>query len=168
MLALKLTDHKDFMSKLLVHSVFDSFYIVEASINTYQTYTIDGTLQRSFYEEAQLPELFREEQKYARWKESRNLCLAMIRGSRSPLRFRFVFQQSLENTEKVHRISGSPLALSDIHGLYLNFQYNGETITCTTGTSVGVFTMDRSLERTWDSLILSFFRQQNIKYEQES
>ena len=37
-----------------------------------------------------------------------------------------------------------------VQGLYLNIRYNGETLTCITGTSFKTFTMDKTLEHAWD------------------
>ena len=42
MLALKITDVKDFMNKLLIGEVFDRFSLVEASVTTFNTFTING------------------------------------------------------------------------------------------------------------------------------
>ena len=46
MIALQIVDLKDFMSKLLIGSTFDSFWLCEASVTTFATFTIDGTLHR--------------------------------------------------------------------------------------------------------------------------
>ncbi|MFR4454409.1 MAG: DUF5721 family protein [Blautia hansenii] len=56
MIALQIVDLKDFMSKLLIGSTFDSFWLCEASVTTFATFTIDGTLHTDFYDtqEAQL------------------------------------------------------------------------------------------------------------------
>ena len=48
MLALKITDVKDFMNKLLIGEVFDRFSLVEASVTTFNTFTINGKLHYDF------------------------------------------------------------------------------------------------------------------------
>ena len=45
MLALKITDIRDFTNKLFIGEVFDKFCLSEASITTFNTFTIDGRLQ---------------------------------------------------------------------------------------------------------------------------
>ena len=50
MIALKILDIKDFMSRLLKGEAFDPFWLVEASITTYNTFTIDGSLHRDFFD----------------------------------------------------------------------------------------------------------------------
>ena len=50
MLALKITDVKDFMNKLLIGEVFDRFSLVEASVTTFNTFTINGKLHYDFFD----------------------------------------------------------------------------------------------------------------------
>ena len=50
MLALTISDVKDFMNKLLIGEVFDNFSLVEASVTTFNTFTIDGHLQQDFFD----------------------------------------------------------------------------------------------------------------------
>ena len=50
MIAVKIQDIKDFMSKLLIGSAFDSFWLSEASVTTSVTYTVDGVLHEDFFD----------------------------------------------------------------------------------------------------------------------
>lgn len=50
MLALKITDIKDFTNKLFIGDIFDRFWLNEASITTFSTYIIDGKLQQEFFD----------------------------------------------------------------------------------------------------------------------
>ena len=47
---LKITDVKDFMNKLLIGEVFDRFSLVEASVTTFNTFTINGKLHYDFFD----------------------------------------------------------------------------------------------------------------------
>ena len=49
MIALKITNVKQFMAKLLAGEDFDAFLLEEAVISTYNTFTIDGRQNREFY-----------------------------------------------------------------------------------------------------------------------
>ncbi len=49
MIALKITNVKQFMAKLLGGEDFDSFLLEEATISTYNTFMIDGHQNRDFY-----------------------------------------------------------------------------------------------------------------------
>jgi predicted fused transcriptional regulator/phosphomethylpyrimidine kinase len=52
-----------------------------------------------------------------------------------------------------------------VQGLYLNIRYNGETLTCITGTSFKTFTMDKTLEHAWDEMTENFFKKKGIDFE---
>lgn len=166
MVALKITEIKDFMGKLLKGTTFDSFWLVEAVITTYNTFSIDGSLHKNFFEPAIADALTQSQRTNSTWAELKAYCFSIIKGKRTPLHFKIVFQLSRKNTEAILLESQAALRPQDVHGLYLNFQYNGEELLCTTGTSYGIFTMDKSLDHTWDQKIMNFFRQQNIAFVQ--
>ena len=48
MIALKITDLRDFTNKLFIREVFDSFWLNQAEITTYNTFSIDGKLHTDF------------------------------------------------------------------------------------------------------------------------
>ena len=50
MLALKITDIRDFTNKLFIGEVFDKFCLSEATVTTFNTFTIDGRLQKDFFD----------------------------------------------------------------------------------------------------------------------
>ena len=54
MIALQITDLKDFMNRLLKSDLFDPFWVVEVSITTYNTFLIDGSLHRDFLDSSAL------------------------------------------------------------------------------------------------------------------
>ncbi|MDO5337087.1 MAG: DUF5721 family protein [Eubacteriales bacterium] len=166
MIALRITDVKGFMAKLLGGSSFDAFYFVEASITTFNTFMLDGSLHPDFFDEEKAKNIRESGQIYSLWGDVRNLCFSIIKGTRSPLSFKIVLQQSRKNTEKILLQSGTCMDSKDIHGLYLNFQYNNGELMCTTGTSLRIFTMDKTLDNYWDSLILRFFDRQEFSFEQ--
>ena len=49
MIALEIKNIKEFMNQLLGSEAFDSFYLEEASITTYNTFLIDGHTVDAFY-----------------------------------------------------------------------------------------------------------------------
>ena len=53
----------------------------------------------------------------------------------------------------------------NIQGLYLNFHYDGSTLQCITGTSLKTFSMDKSIEREWDTEVKSILKSKNIEGE---
>lgn len=57
MIALKITEVKNFMNQFLCQEVFDHFLLQEAVIQTNALYHIDGTVQKEFYTNEEMEEL---------------------------------------------------------------------------------------------------------------
>ena len=49
--------------------------------------------------------------------------------------------------------------------MFLNLKYQDQKLTCITGISYRVFSMDKSLEQEWDRLVTVFFRNNKIPFE---
>ncbi len=162
MIAVQIQDIKDFMSKLLLGNAFDSFWLSEASITTSVSYTIDGFLHPEFYDTQEAELLQEEGRTYALWRDMKPFCFSVIKGKKTPLSFKIVFMLSQKNTQKLLASSKLSYQLEDIFGLFVNFQFDGQHLTCTTGTSLKTFSLDKSLDRVWDEMILKFFKQQQI------
>lgn len=147
------------MQHLLLKPTFDSFSLIEGEITTYNTFRIDGYIHKKFYEDAPLKE-------YSSWGDLREFCFHIIRGKRTPLNFRFILSLPKEEFETFLTDQEIPsLSRSDIQGLYLNFKYDGTNLQCITGTSLNIFTMDKTLENIWDNYARKFFLNQEIDFE---
>lgn len=147
------------MQHLLLKPTFDSFSLIEGEITTYNTFRVDGFIHKKFYEDAPAKE-------YSSWGDLREFCFQIIRGKRTPLNFRFILSLPKEDFSAFlanHEISS--LCPSDIQGLYLNLKYDGTNLQCITGTSLNIFTMDKTLENIWDNYAKDFFLKQEIDFE---
>ena len=162
MIALQVQDVKEFMSRLLIGTDFDAFWLCEASVTTFVTYNIDGSLHKEFFDSEQAEMLTQTERTFSSWKEIKPFCFSIMKGKHTPLHFKIIFQLSRQNVEKLLVGSGLSWKPADVFGLHLNLQYDGSHVTCTTGTSLKTFTMDKSLDRVWDEMVTKFFRQQQI------
>lgn len=165
MIALQVQDIKSFMSKLLIGTDFDAFWLSEATVTTSITYTLDWLLHPDFFDTQEAELLQAEGREYTLWKDIKPFCFSIMKGKKTPLHFKIVFMLSKKNTEKLLLGNRVPLSIDDIFGLFVNFQYDGTHLTCTTGTSVKTFTLDKTLDHVWDELVQKFFRQQQIPYE---
>ncbi|WP_343247046.1 DUF5721 family protein [Diplocloster hominis] len=166
MIALQIKDTKMFMNKLLLKDTFDHFLVSEAVVTTFNTFTVDGRLQRDFFtkEELEAPEY--TDRCYSYWREIRPFCLELIKGKKTPLNFKFVFLLAPSNIRKLLEQAQLPYPADDVNGLFLNFKYNGTGVSCTTGTSLKVFTLDKSLDHSWDQMVQKFFRKQEIDFDE--
>lgn len=161
MIALSLTEVKECMSKLLLSDTFDPFLFIEGEIVTFSTFKIDGYLKKDFFDIDQVPE-----RTYALWKDVRDYCFSIIKGKRTPLSFHFVLSLSDSNIEKLLKQNALSFQPQDVRGLYINLKYDGSKLHCITGTSMNLFTMDKSLEQAWDIMVQKFFTQTEIAFEQ--
>lgn len=159
MIAFSLTNTKEFMSHLLLADTFDHFSFIEGEIVTFNTFKIDGFIQKEFFDTGtDLPE-------YSPWKNLRDFCFSLIKGKRTPLSFRFIFSLSRKNIGRLIAQNAPALDPDSVQGLYLNIHFDGSRLSCVTGTSFKTFTMDKTLEHAWDEMVEKFLRQKHIEFE---
>ncbi len=162
MIALQITEIGTLMNQMLKGNLFDSFLLKEASVSQAFKTTIDGTLQNSFFSAEEAEQFGLSGLKYIPFSHVRPLCLNLLKGSRMPDTFHFIFLLSPQNQASTIAQSGSSFHPEDITGLFLNLIYKNNSLTCTTGISYQIFSMDKSLEAEWDRLITVFFRKHGI------
>jgi hypothetical protein len=163
MVALQIADIKFFMKKLLLSDSFDRFLLLEGSITTFNTFHIDGTLQKSYFTGEEQDRI--QDRALSFWGEVRPFCLELIKGKKTPLAFHFTFSLSPANTLKLLQQTGIQLQPEQVRGLLLNLRYDGQHLQCTTGTSISIFTLDKKLDHAWDDMVQRYFHQQGIPFE---
>lgn len=166
MIALELTDIKDFMNKLLRTDIFDHFLLQEGIITEGASYVIDGHINKGFYTEEEMEELGLNGCSSLPFSMLRTRCFDLIKGKKAPSSFKFVFLLSPSNLEKTLNSIHSSFTPQDITGIYLNIRFQNQLLTLTTGISYAIFSPNKTLEREWDSLVLRFLRQHEIPFEE--
>lgn len=139
--------------------------IIEGDITTFNTFQFNGRLKKDFFSAEEKEAL--DDREYALWKELREFCLSLIKGKRTPLGFHFVLSMSAPNIARLLEQEHLSFAPADVQGLYLNFKYDGTKLSCTTGTSMNLFTLDKSLEQAWDKMAQRIFAKYEIPFEVE-
>ena len=147
-------DTKKCMNALLLHPAFDSFLFIEGDITTFNTFQFNGRLKKDFFSAEEKEAL--DDREYA-----------LIKGKRTPLGFHFVLSMSAPNIARLLEQEHLSFAPADVQGLYLNFKYDGTKLSCTTGTSMNLFTLDKSLEQAWDKMAQRIFAKYEIPFEVE-
>ena len=84
-----------------------------------------------------------------------------------PLSIKIVLLLSPLNTEKVLKKSGVSLTSNDINGLFLNIRFDKGSLNLITGISTKNFTLDKTLEHTWDDDLKLFLKHYEIAVEEE-
>ena len=164
MIALSIIDVKDFMNKFLFGEVFDRFFLVEASVTTFNTFTIDGRLQQDFFDTDTAAMHKSNSIEYSLWRDVKPYCFSVIRGRRTPLNFRIVLQLSPKQTQQILNPSFPDGSVPDCR-FCLNLQYRNDSLLCTTGVSYTSFCLDKRPEHLWDEMIRKFLSGQHIAFQ---
>lgn len=164
MIALKIHDIKLFMSGLLLHTTFDEFLAKEVEIVTSCTFQIDGKIQKNWFSNDEIEEM--ENRHYVKWDEIKQHAYQLIKGNKTPLSFRIIFMLSEENKERFIQETGLSFRSEEISGLFLNVRYDKEGLIVVTGSSLSVFTLDKSVDQQWDSYVKDIFSKCKIAYEE--
>lgn len=167
MIALHITNIKQFMNRLFLCEDFDAFRLSEATFVTFGTFHIDGLFQKEYYSSEELEEMQFIDDPHLSWRQARPFALTIIKGKHTPLEFKIVFRLSCANVQRLLQQSGLAFTLGDVSGLFLNLHFQAGCLTCTTGTALRTFTLDKSLDRIWDEMITRFFLQKNISFEKK-
>ena len=148
MIACNICDIKLFTKKLFIGETFDRFLLKEAEIVTFNTFSIDGRVHKSFYSEEERAEGQIEE--YSTWKTLRPFCFSLIKAA----------------TEQFLTARKSQWLPEQVGGLFLNIHYENQHLSCVTGLSLNQFTLDKTLEREWDESIRTFLRKEELPFEE--
>ncbi len=166
MRSFKIEEVREFMMHLLRQDTFDTFLMTEAVITTFATFSIDGAYHKEFFDttENETEDEAGADLPYATWQMIRPHMDSLIRGKHSPLGFRIVLRLQGYNVEKLIAQAGIDLRPEDVAGLYLNIRYDNSGVTCITGTSLKTFTLDKTLEHTWDDMVGKLFQSKKIPF----
>jgi len=173
MILLKITDIKNFMNKLLINDTFDKFLLSEASVKSFSSFTIDGHINKGYYSSSELQDLkdaYAKEnrvfsEKMIRWESIKPNVFNLIKGNKTPLFFKISFCMADENIEKFLNSKDFALTINDIGNLTINVKYENEELVVITGVTLTTFTLDKSLENEFDSMVKKFLSSEGIEYD---
>jgi hypothetical protein len=165
MISLNVSEVKPFMAKLLMNTTFDIYILKEMELQTFTGFTITGQYNEAFFTKEELEE--RKENSVILWSDVKQIAYSMIKGNKTPLSLKIVFQLPLEQCETVVKRSGGRLRLEEVGGLYLNVRFEKGELHIITGTAIKTFTLDKTLEREWDLEVKNIFKEQGILFEED-
>lgn len=166
MIAIKITNIKQFMSKLLASEAFDSFMVEEASVSTYNTFLIDGRQNRDFYTQEEWEDKEIRPYEFSAWKQIRPVCYHLIKGNKTPCAFKFTLHLIPDYIASILKKEETAITPQQIKALALTIKYDGAALTLITGTAFHTFVMDKSVDRLWDSAVKQFLDKREIGYEE--
>ncbi len=160
MICLKIKKTREFMNKFLMTGAFSDFLLVEATVITSVTYTVDGRVRKEFYTKEE-----REEQKlyeFAEWEAIRPGVVQMIKGKHTPLLMKLFLAWK---PEKAAALSDEGQQDAAIKNLLCTVKYENGNITLTGGISYQGFTMDKNPEKSWDLTLCRLLDEMELEYE---
>jgi hypothetical protein len=165
MLALALTNKKDFMNKFLKTEIFDHFLLQEGIVVSFASYVIDGTITKGFYTDTEAEELGIKTFHFLPFSMLRPRIFDLIKGKKAPSSFKFVLMLSPENQKRTMERIGSSYTPADISAMSMNIKFQNQMLTLTTGISYRIFSTDKTLEPEWDKFVRQFLSQHDISFE---
>ena len=165
MISFHITDIKNFMATLLTAETFDSFLLEEATITTYNTFHIDGRFISEFFHKEEEDTSFLEEYSFSKWKDMRPICFSLIKGKKTPINFKFIFQLHPVSMKALLEKGDTNLTEKDVKAFILNIKYENGQLSLVTATSTFTFLMDKSADTIWDNAMSKFLNSHGISYE---
>ena len=164
MTAFQIGSMKQFMNRLLASDSFDVFLLEEAVIGMANTFTINGHVNRDFFQSAddEMPEGLLE---FRPWGEIKGLCFDLIKGKRTPLFFRFTLQLMPYKAAALLRSQNCDVDPSFVKALALNIRYDGTKAVLTTATAYHTFLPSKEPDIIWDKALAAFLDREGIIYE---
>ena len=148
----EIEEKADYIRELFV-SKYDSFYLYEARVKTKLDYYINGKLNKEYFDSEQAEEL----PESIEWKDIKQTVYDYIRGKRLPITFKIILMFNRENINRLLEMNHLPVSSEDVGALFLNVVYEHETLSVTTGTSLKIFTLDKTLEQVWDDTVKKYY-----------
>ena len=164
MIAIRVQKQKNFMTKLLTTELFNEYLVEEVSIDTYNTFNIDGRIHKEFYKNSESPEEIVPTEEFSRWSRLRPICLELIKGKQTPLSFKFILRLNSEQKDKLFTGIDSDIS-SDQADFGINIKFSSGEVVITTGVSYSIFTLDKEAEKAWDIFVPSFLESNGIEIE---
>ena len=152
------------MGKLLGTDCFDSFLLAGAQIITAVEYTIDGHIHPDFYtrEEREDPSVC--PLRIRALGDMRPVLFQMIRGRRSPSRFRLMLHLRPDYVPGVLKGADPSLTPEQVKALVVTVRYEDGKASLITGTAFHSFVLDKTLDACWDRAMRQFLTSKQIAY----
>lgn len=166
MIALQITNVKNFMGKFLASESFDSFLLAEASVSTYNTFFIDGRQNRDFYSSEEWEDKELRPYEFSTWKQIRPICYSLIRGKHTPCAFKFILHLIPDYAAYILKSGETAVTAQQVKALVLTVKYDGAALTLVTGTAFHTFIMDKTVDGLWDTAVKQFLDKREIGYEE--
>ncbi|MBQ9518389.1 MAG: hypothetical protein IJR59_00645 [Firmicutes bacterium] len=136
-------DIKKFMNCLLKEESFDIFRVHSCDIVTFCTFKIDGTPNKDYFEDGEVPD------KKCPWSLIKPAVFSLIKGKRLPKLLKLVLAVPADKL---------PLLHDNLQEAFLNISYESGKINFTTGTLQKEFRLDKQHDAAFENYIKKLFK----------
>lgn len=143
----------DFYSELINNEKYDSFYLYEARIKVGIDYYINGKQNTDYFDTEDKDNL----QEYVTWKEIKKVISVITGGDKMPISFRIILMFNRDNIKKLIEMNNMYIKLDDIGALFYNIYYENGKMSVTTGTSLKVFSLDKTMDQVWEDAVTKYY-----------
>ena len=133
---------KELMTKLLTGDEFDFYEMRSAEITTCMAYSLDGRLNKEWFDEQRSEE-------WIKWEEAKPSVKNIIKGKRKPQKMKIVLSVPEDIAVKVH---------PNAKALFLNLSFGGDRVVVTGASSQREFSLDKTLDEAWNLQLTKFFK----------
>ncbi len=75
-----------------------------------------------------------------------------------------MLQYPPKNVKEFLQSAGLGYSEEQVGGLYINFRYEDHVLSCVTGISLNIFTMDRQMDREWDKFVRMYLKGKSLPF----
>ncbi len=164
MIALQISDIKNFMNLFLASDQFSPFSLVEAHLIKDIQYHIDGALDYDTLDQDK-KELFQSRKlSHIPFTNVQKQLFQLIKGTSTPSYMKYVLKLQAESfTDPIFSLTNSTPSLTD--SFYLNILFSNSKLLLTSGVSTNDFLQERIVSKEWDNGLENFLKKCKIFYE---
>ena len=156
MIAINVISKNEFMNAIFIKDTFDYMLVSELELTTINTFSVDGRINKDFIKKNELEE---PEDDFISRGSIRHICFEIIKGKNAPLKFKITLKLPNSYIEKMLTSVDTNIEASQVLGMYIHINYENNKLNVTTGTSLSIFTMDKSIDKFWDKQITTLLNQ---------
>lgn len=143
--SIEIKSTKEFMNKLLLSDSFDSFYLADASVTTFCTFSVNGSVHKDFFSDT---DDINDLSEYISYKVIRPHLLNIIKGKHTPLSFKITLlpPDSFYNPDDLN---------ADLKYV-MNIKFEAGKISVISAISRSTFSLDKDADIFWDKACAKF------------
>ena len=148
MQAFKISDIniKFFMGKLLKENTFDNFEVRGIEVCSFTKFEINGILADDERNED-------SKNNFCKWEILKPYIFQIIKGNAKPKSIKIIFSMPIDQLTEIH---------SNASALFLNMLFVNDEVIFTIATSQKNFTLDKSVDNSWNDYIVKFLNKNEI------